>query len=209
MAVQYTGNRAARHFARMGTRVFNGTRASPSLFRGLGDNQTWLATQDTPATNFYTNAALGANRTSQKVQFSVDLPPFTRWVEFYFWAVWNMDEGITQPPYIRVACTETGTVRKAFAGSGGSDTPAGKGSSGNGVAQQARWVAFIGTDVGDLVNPEDYPLAVDGIATPTNTWTTATFEVSTVATSDTAAPIILTGYYRVLPAQGALISQNP
>lgn len=209
MAVQYTGRQAARHFARMGTRLYNGTRASPSLFRGLGDNQTWLATQDTPATNFYTNAGFNANRTSQKIQVSVDLPPFVRWVEFYFWCVWNMDETITQPPYIRVACTETGTVRKAFAGSGGSDTPAGKGTSGNTIAQQARWVSFVGTDVGVLPNPEDYPLAVDGISTPTNTWVTATFEVSAVAANDTQAPIILTGYYRVLPAQGALLSQDP
>lgn len=207
MTVLYTGRFPRPNFAPMDPdAITNGTRASPSLFLGIADNQTWLATQDVPKANFYTNTDMDHNRTAQKVQFSLDLPPFTKWVEFYFWTVWNLDEGISTPPYIRVDCTDTSSTRKAFGGSGGSDTPAGKGSSGNGVAQQSRWVMFKGTNVGDLANPEDHPLAVEAMTTPDNLWNKRSFEFSTVASSDVQAPIVLTGFYRVVPAQGALKS---
>lgn len=186
--------------------ITNGTRAAPSLLMGIADNQTWLATQDTPRSNFYTNSDMDHNRSAQKIKFCIDMPPFSKWVEFWFWVVWNLDDGISTPPYIRIDCTETSSTRKAFAGSGGSDTPAGKGASGNGVAQQAKWMSFSGTEFGDLADPDDHALALVGMTTPDNLWNKRNFEVYTVASSDVQAPIILSGYYRVVPASGLLYS---
>jgi hypothetical protein len=206
MTIMYSGREPYPIFKTADGDAYNGTRANPSLFLNLADNQTWLATQDIPAGNFYTNTNGSYNRTANKFQFRVRMPPFTQWVEFWFWAVFNFEDVTQRQPYIRVACTDTGSVRRHYGGIGGSDTPAGKGTGGNALSQEAFWISFQGTNVGDVANPEDYPLAVQGVTTPDNAWTTANFEVYTVADSDTYSPIILSAYHRVLPATGPLVS---
>ena len=206
MPVMYSGREPYPIFKTADGNAYNGSLASPSLFLTLADNQTWLATQDVPAGNFYTNTNGSYNRSTNKIQFTLRMPPFTKWVEFWFWAVYNFDEVTQRQPYIRVACTDTSSVRRHYGSIGGSDTPAGKGTGGNALAQQAYWISFQGTNVGDLSNPEDYPSALEGVLAPDNAWTTANFEVYTVADSDAVSPIILSGYYRVLPATGPLVS---
>lgn len=206
MTIMYSGRPPYPNFRILDSAVKNGTRATPSLFLNLADNQTWLATQDVPAGNFYTNTAGGYNRTANKIQFTVRIPPFCKWVEFWLWVVYNFDENTTKQPYIRINCTDTSSTRRHYGLTGGSDTPSGKGSGGNALAQQAFWVAFQGIDPGDLTDPQNHALAVQAVTTPDNAWTTANFEMYTVADTDAQSPIILSGYYRVLPATGPLVS---
>jgi hypothetical protein len=202
----YEGRAPYPNFRRMESSVKNGTSATPSLFLNIADNQTWLATQDAPAGNFYTNSSGAYNRSANKVQFTLRIPPFCKWVEFWVWAVYNFDENTTKQPYIRINCTDTGSVRKHYGATGGSDTPGGKGTGGNALTQQAYWIAFQGIDPGDLTNPQDYALALEAVTAPDNAWTTANFEMYTVADTDAQSPLIMSAYYRVLPATGPLVS---
>ncbi len=207
MVTQYVGRQPLSTFLPQNPDdVYNGLKASGGTVLRAADNQTWLATQDIPAGNFYTNQRAAYNRTSEKIQFRTRLPPFCTHVEFWFWAIFNFDNATTNAPYIKVTCTDTGSVRKHYGVTGGSVDPLGKGTSGAGAVQQAQWIAFQGEDPGDLTNPDDFALAVEAVDSPDNAWTTANFEVSTVADSDAASPVILTGYYRVLPARQALAS---
>lgn len=209
MATQYVGRAPLPYYLPQNPDdVYNGLKCSGSVVLRMADNQTWLATQDIPAGNFLTNQRAAATRTANKIQFKIRMPPFTTHVEFWFWTVFNFDNATTNAPYVKVYCTDTASTRKHYGATGGSDTPLGKGTGSAGISQQAHWIAFQGDDPGDLTTPDDFALAVEARTTADNAWGTANFEVSCVADSDAAAPIILSGYYRVVAPRQALASQS-
>lgn len=212
MAVSYLGAMTPMTFAQQSVKsVINGSLALGSLFKGINNNQAWLATQDVPAGNFFTNPTARrahvdggdtwpASPTTQegdKIVFNFRIPAYAQYVELWFWCVRDYSISSTNSPTIFVESIETGETRKCSLLAGGSQqtgklpvTP---------VAVEAQWVRFVGI-ISDVVDPSETDTALKVRGDLTSDWR----DVKVRAWSSDNSIRIYTGAYRVIPYKGRM-----
>lgn len=216
MTFEYTGKKPPENFKEQHKlQIANGSKAVGSTFEKIGDNQTWLATQDVPACNFYTNPVYDKTHiqgVDDPIVLKIEVPPYSSFIEVWCWVVRDFDNADSaQNPWIEAHCPDSSETRRLNVLAGGTSQT---GKSGTSVrADEAQWVAFRGINSGDLASEDNSGLAIrvrSDTDTDIGTWKEFEVRISTspVNTTDAATCIIYTAYARAVSYKEPLPSNT-
>ena len=178
----------------------NGARASALSIFSIMENEHWLAMADCPTVNFF---EAGAESTSSLSPWTVAIrtvdilmPPYCRWVEFYFLAARKFSSTGDRLFYIQVDSSVHSVVN--------TNIPYGEDLGSGKVAvsyETADWVKFSGVDVEETGSASAVRVYAD--ATQHDRWALTTVTVKVSVNVDVYAAA-----YRVIPALSPLQYQS-
>lgn len=222
MAVLYESTRLSRNFIRvdvgkefvkggqylsarnpypvLGT-TRNGARASALSIFTIVENEHWLATADCPTVQFFEAGADSAVSdtdpwTNSTRTVEVTIPPYCRWVEFYFLACLKRETSSFTDDYIQIDSSVHSVVNTSIPY--GTELPGGK----TYIAYEAAdWVTFSGVDVEESGAATALRIYAD--ATQHDRWGLTTVDVTISENVQVYAAA-----YRVVPATSPLQYQT-
>lgn len=177
----------------------NGARASALSMYTIVENEHWLATADCPTVQFFEAGADSASAaltpwTNETRTVEVTLPPYCRWVEFYFLAYVTRDTA--QRQFIQIDSSVHSVVNDQIPF--GSLLPGGKTEV---PYVAADWVTFSGVDVEESGAATALRIYAD--ATQHDRWGLTTVDVT--VSEDTQ---VYAAAYRVVSATSPLQYQT-
>jgi len=155
------------------TDIKNGCPAYGRIVRNIAENQHWLAMTDCPMEQFISTTTANAT-----IEFTVRVPPFAQYAEFYFFASKSTDKGTTDDIKVSAISSSLST------GNSGVD--------GTTSINVGSWVYFNGT----YGFAADTPGTVQLLAAQAATWTDAAITVVIGSSCE-----VYSGFYRIIPAR--------
>lgn len=170
----------------------NGARATALSMFTIMENEHWLAMADCPTVQFFEYGAEGTSWTGATRTVDITVPPYCRWVEFYFLASRKFSSTGDRLSYIQVDSSVHSVVNTNIPY--GEDLGTGKLAV---SYETADWVKFSGVDVEETGSATAVRLYAD--ATQHDRWALTTVTVEVSANVDVYAAA-----YRVIPALSPL-----